>query len=74
MSPEQLKLKMQPTIHFPSECGYFKYRIIMNYESTIALLPRVLFVTTFTTKDEKTDMILIYDECNKNISAVTRLC
>jgi succinyl-CoA synthetase alpha subunit len=24
--------------------------------------------------DEKTDMILIYGECNKNASAVARLC
>jgi hypothetical protein len=24
--------------------------------------------------DEKTDMILIYGECNKNASDVTRLC
>jgi hypothetical protein len=24
--------------------------------------------------DEKTDMILIYDKCNKNASAVVRLC
>jgi hypothetical protein len=24
--------------------------------------------------DEKTDMIMIYGECNKNVSAVARLC
>jgi hypothetical protein len=30
MSPAQLKLKMQPTIHFQSERGYFKYRFILK--------------------------------------------
>jgi hypothetical protein len=28
MSPEELK--MQPTIHFQSERGYFKYRIVLK--------------------------------------------
>jgi hypothetical protein len=41
-------MKMQPTIHFQSEYGYFKYRIILkgNYESMKALVPMILFITT----------------------------
>jgi hypothetical protein len=36
------ELKMQPTLHFQSESGYFKYHIVLkwNHESMI------LFVTT----------------------------
>jgi hypothetical protein len=42
------ELKMQPTIHFQSLRCLFKYRIVLklNYESMIALLPIILFVTT----------------------------
>jgi hypothetical protein len=53
----------------------------------MALLPIILLVTTDIrekikirrlkctySNDEKTDIILIYDECNKNASAVARLC
>jgi hypothetical protein len=41
----------------------------------MALHPIILFVTTdIYGNDEKTDMILIYRECNKNASAVARLC
>jgi hypothetical protein len=47
----------------------------------MALLPIILFVTTdiyenttirIYSSDEKTAVILIYDECNKNASAVVR--
>jgi hypothetical protein len=36
-----------PTIHFQSERGYFKYRIVLkqNYESMMDLVPTILFVT-----------------------------
>jgi hypothetical protein len=41
----------------------------------------ILFITTdiyekvkMYSNNEKTDMILIYGECNKNASAVARLC
>jgi hypothetical protein len=39
MNPTELK--MQPTIHFQSERGYFKYCIVLkrNYEAMMALLP-----------------------------------
>jgi hypothetical protein len=52
----------------------------------MGLLPIVLFVITdiyekvkirglkMYSKDEKTDMILIYGKCNKNATAVARLC
>jgi hypothetical protein len=35
-----------PTIHFQSERGYFKYRIVLkqNYESMMDLVPIILFV------------------------------
>jgi hypothetical protein len=40
-----------------------------------ALHSIILFVTTVCIRiDEKTDMIMIYGECNKNVSAVARLC
>jgi hypothetical protein len=86
MSPAELK--MQPTIHFQSERGYFKYCIVLerNYEAMMALLPIILFVTIdiyrkmlkYTIKmysnDEKIEMILIYGEYNKTASAVAHLC
>jgi hypothetical protein len=39
---------MQPPTHSQSERDHFKYHIVLkwNYESTMALLPIVLFVTT----------------------------
>jgi hypothetical protein len=48
----------------------------------MALLPIILFVTTdiynttikMCSNDEKTDMILIYGECNKNASVIASLC
>jgi hypothetical protein len=47
----------------------------------MTLLPIILFVTTdiyekvkIRPNDEKTDIILINCECNKNASAVARLC
>jgi ABC-type phosphate transport system permease subunit len=43
MSPAELR--MQPTIHFQSERGYFKHCIVL---STMALLPIILSVTTDT--------------------------
>jgi hypothetical protein len=46
MSPAELK--MQPTMYFQSERGYFKFRIVLkrNYGSMMALLLIILFVTT----------------------------
>jgi hypothetical protein len=62
-------------------CGLqiaFKIATILNivlfYESMMALLLIILFVTTDIYEKEKRDMILIYGECNKNYSAATRLC
>jgi hypothetical protein len=50
----------------------------MFYESMMALLPIILFVTTDIYEKVKIrllkDMILIYGDCNKNASAVARLC
>jgi hypothetical protein len=50
----------------------------------MALLSIILFVTTdiyekvkirrLKCNDEKTDMILIYGDCNKNASPLVRLC
>jgi hypothetical protein len=42
-----VELKMQSTIHFQRERGYFKKRIVLkwNYDSMMVLLPIILFLT-----------------------------